>query len=289
MIKGLVPGTDIKLSPICLGTMRLVDKGLIENDVCSLIRTALDKGINTHHISDEYNSFVLICESYKQLKKKEREQLQVICKISSPHFNESTFDSSIMKKHVEKYLFSLGQERLAVIQWMWRINPLDDDVRLLRMADKLENIKNCFFELKSEGKVGDVACFPYSAKFMKKVRQLGICKGQINYLNIFENNALDAGLNEYTIALRPLAAGQINKIPSELWSQHSSQLGYSRNWTSAQHALAYSLSSPQVISTVVSLNNNEHLNAAIDVVENFPQNLTLNNYNSTLDNLRELN
>jgi aryl-alcohol dehydrogenase-like predicted oxidoreductase len=289
VIKGLIPGTDIKLSPICLGTMRLADKGLIKNDVCSLIRSGLDKGINTHHISDEYNSFALICESYKQLKKEEREQLQVICKLSGPHFNEPTFNSLIMKKRVEKYLLSLDVERLAVIQWMWRMNPLDDDVRLLRMADKLESIKNCFFELKSEGKVGDVACFPYSAKFMKQVRQLGICKGQINYVNIFENNALDVGLNEYTIALRPLAAGQINKIPSELWSEHSNQLGYSRNWTSAQHALAYSLSSPQVISAIVSLNNNEHLNAAIDVVENLPRDLTLNNYKSILDALREFN
>jgi len=88
VIKGLFPGAYIKFSPICLGTMRFADKGLIKTNVRSLIRVGLDKVINTNHISDEYNSFALIYEGYKQLKKEEREQLQVICKFCVLHFDE---------------------------------------------------------------------------------------------------------------------------------------------------------------------------------------------------------
>lgn len=248
-----------------MGTMRFADKNLDKGQVLNLFELGIEQGINTHHVSSEYNSHQLVCDVYNSLDKSIRSQFNVICKLANPHFDAETFEPSKLRKSVETYLSELGFERLSVVQWMWRLNPLDDQIRCNGLKEQAAMIKASFDDLIKEGKVGAVACFPYSSRFMNTVRELGIMDGQVNYMGLLESDAEDAGIGAYTIALRPFKAGEflsIEKIATDFQGRYSD---ICEDWNIAQYALAYPLLNNRVTSVVVSLHNKEQIAQAAEV------------------------
>lgn len=278
LIKRHIPGSTVELSPITLGTMRLSEKKFDTSSTKMLIRDALAMQVDTHHFSDEYESFELLLNSYAGLKQTEKSQIKSICKLGNPHFDEELFNAEKLKLQIESYLTSTGLEQLSIVQWMWRLNPLDDSVRIERLKNCIQEMKESFQLLIKEGKVGDFACFPYSSDFMHEVRDLNLCKGQVNYLNLAEDDALDAGLGEYTIALRPLLAGKLKTIKDQNMLKYIEGVANGKQWTLSQHSLAYCLSASEVKTCVVSMHNLEQLKSATEVATSTPSSLDLNSY-----------
>jgi aryl-alcohol dehydrogenase-like predicted oxidoreductase len=228
-----------KLSPITLGTMRFLDKGLSVQDTKALLDYACDQGITSLHVSPEYSSYDLIksaCQSSKH---------QLMVKLPAPHFDEERFDKQTLFERVDSFLKDFSAQSIDVAQWMWRMNPLDDDRRIERTRECLDAIKQAFDELKAAGKVKSFSCFPYSARYMRFIQESGLMCSQTNYLNFWEDDLYDGGIAAGAIALRPLGATRFR--------------GSSR---SLEDCLNYVLSHPNIESAVISM----HTNAQIDEI-----------------------
>lgn len=224
------------LSPITLGTMRFLDKGLSVDTVKRLLNFAHDHGVTSLHVSPEYSSYGLV----KAASQGDRHQFMV--KISAPHFDEENFSKQSLFKRVDDFLRDFQIDTIGVVQWMWRMNPLDDDQRIKRSEEQLSHMKEAFNELVTVGKVRAFSCFPYTPRYMKFVRENDLMSSQTNYLNFWEDDLYEGGVTENSIALRPLAAGQFRESDFSL-----------------SHCLNYVLSHPNIKSAVISMHTNAQI------------------------------
>lgn len=251
--------TDLNISHLTFGTMRLFEKGLSESECCDLFLEAIDGGITTFHVSEEYASFELVSRVFNLLPQSEKNKIRLIAKLAAPHFDEDDFDYKSLENRVDSVIGRLGVDDIEVGQWMWRQSPIDDDSRLSMLSLKSIEISESFDRLKRKGKLVEVGCFPYTAEFMNKVRELGISDIHINYLNFWETALLDGGVGNNAISLRPLGAGRIKKLDkSEL-----NEIVQSDDISTAQHALLYSMSHPCIKSVVLGINNSIQLQDAL--------------------------
>lgn len=248
------------LSSVTLGTMRLADKGLTTSTCTDLFDAALLNGINSFHISSEYNSFSLVCSSLKEMSKKVHD-INLVVKLSSPHFDEDNFCHAILESKIDHVLKQTGLEQIQLAQWMWRQSPLDDAQRIPLLISQADEINTSFQNLIASGKVSEFCCFPYTADFMKSVSQLEISKIHINYLNFWENSLIDGGFHDASLVLRPFFAGKIRDIAP----QFIEQLNVIEDGNAIFHSLNYVLSHPRVLSAVIGINSLEQLNDIISV------------------------
>ena len=268
------------LSNIILGTMRLAERNINLIDCVKIFDTAIDKGINTFHISSEYNSFSLVTSAFKQLAPRKINS-NVVVKLASPHFDELCFSQSNLEKKIDYILQQTGLETIHIAQWMWRQNPLNDSTRIEDLEAQAEEIKLCFHNIIKKGKVLEFACFPYTTSFMKSVTSLGISKVHINYQNFWENMLVDGGLHDYSIALRPFLAGKVNGLHPEFIKQ----LNTIEERSIISHSLNYVLSHPQICSSVVGINTLEQLEEIISVRKSISKNIDIfDKYQSILKN-----
>lgn len=201
---------DVQLSPICFGTMRLHERAYDDDHWTSLFAASLDLGITTFHSSSEYESYA---QFRALLGRMDRTNLQHVVKLGEPHFGEFTFSRDRLRAKVEAYLTELRTERLDVIQWMWRGDLKDEAGRLAGFDRDYDELLRAFDELRTAGKIGAVAPFPYTGGFADAFIARGGFEGLSVYLNPLEREmvpqierAADAGMG--TIAIRPLAAGK---------------------------------------------------------------------------------
>lgn len=248
------------LSSVTLGTMRLADKVLTSSTCVDIFDAALLSGINSFHISSEYNSFALVCSALKKLSKKVHD-INLVVKLSSPHFDEDRFCHTNLESKIDHVLKHTGLEQIQLAQWMWRQNPLDDAQRIPMLVRQADEIKSSFQNLIAAGKVSEFCCFPYTADFMKSVSQLEISKIHINYLNFWENSLTNGGFHDASLVLRPFFAGKIKDIAPEFIEQ----LNVIEDGNAIFHSLNYVLSHPKVLSAVVGINSVEQLNEIISV------------------------
>lgn len=220
------------VSAITLGTMRFQDKGLSVNDSRHLLDCAKRNGITTLHTSPEYSSYNLLKEVSPGTDH------QYIVKIAAPHFDEENFSQQSLERRVEGFLKDFNVESIDVAQWMWRMNPLNDDRRIKKTQDQLGDMQEAFQTLIATGKVKQFSCFPYTPRYMHFIREKGLMHSQTNYLNYWEDDLFEGGIAKDSIALRPLAAGRCRKSRFSL-----------------SDCLSYPLSHPNIKSTVVSLHS----------------------------------
>ncbi len=244
--------------------MRLADKSLNERDVAEMCRSGFDLGIFTHHISSEYASFELMTASYARLRSSERALLGLICKLACPSFGEGHFDEKSLCERVDKYLIKTGQERLDVVQWMWRDTLQDDRMRNRRIRDEADRVTEAFAGLQASGKVKRFSCFPYTRTFMRTVREIGLCDSQTNYHSFADPSMFEAGFAPDSLALCPLATGRIGRLNNGFWKDKAP---FVANASWAEHALAYVLSTPGVDGVVVGLSDPAQMSKASAVVQ----------------------
>lgn len=248
------------LSSVTLGTMRLADKGLTSSTCVDIFDAALLNGINSFHVSSEYNSFALVCSALKKISIKARD-INLVVKLSSPHFDEDRFCYESFESKIDYILKQTGVEQIQLAQWMWRQNPLDDAKRIPMLVSQADEIKSSFQHLINAGKVSEFSCFPYTPDFMKSVSELEITKIHINYLNFWENSLLDGGFHDASLVLRPFLAGKIKDIAP----QFIEQLNLIKDGDAMFHSLNYVLSHPRVQSAVIGINTLKQLKDIIRV------------------------
>ena len=269
-----------EIHPLVLGTMRLAEKELGASQVSELLLTATAFGVNSLHVSSEYPSFALLSDAMQKMTNTQRQQFQLIAKIAGPHFDTERFSEQDLEQRIDEVLQQLGVEQLAIAQWMWRLNPLDDDLRIARMTEQAQEIRDAFSGLVSRGKVAEFGCFPYSDRFMQSAFELNLATSHINYLNPWEIPLFTGGLShpkqdaELTsgqecelnlkdrkasaIAMRPLGAGKISQVSAALLQQISQDIGI-EHASVAELCVKMAYCHPQVRALVISCSKVEQV------------------------------
>lgn len=234
----------LSLSKITLGTMRFFDKSLSTKQVTNLIEDAFSTGINTHHSSAEYSSYVLYNEALKQASCANK--VKHIVKLSAPHFEDDTFSSKLLEQRVDKELRALNIETIDVLQWLLRSKPINDKNRLNTLLEYKDEIESVLQKLKQKGKVKSVFSFPYSVPFANAVEQLNEVDGIISYLNKEEQEYLKFATEKPFIAIRPFFAGKLLKDSENIKK-------------SIKNCLDHINTSKTVITTIVGINSVQQL------------------------------
>jgi len=199
----------VNLSRLTFGSMRLDERPLDDAAWTRLLQASHELGVTALHSSTEYATFPRFCRLVRTLGR----PVQHVVKLAEPHFGDAGFDRARLVAKIDSYLAELGAARLDVVQWMWRGSLQDEPGRLAGFAHQLDELRDAFVALRTAGKVGAVATFPYTAGFCDAVIDARFGDGIAVYLNPLEREmvpqierAADAGLA--TLAIRPLAAGK---------------------------------------------------------------------------------
>lgn len=239
--------SDVELSAICLGTMRLSGAGDV-TAAAELIEHALESGVTSFHCSSEYETFPLFREAWRQVPPGAREGATMVAKVASPHFGEDRFSASAFRSKIEAYSGALALERLDVVQWLLRYDLKQEEARLRILRETAEEVAATVAELKREGRIGAFVGFPYTAAVGEELIAAEHCDGLALYVNPLEREmnqliaaAADAGKS--VLAIRPLAAGRL----------------FGETRLTAGDALDYVFGFPAVATAVVSASSRHHL------------------------------
>lgn len=253
---------DMIFSPVTLGTMRFLDKGRTKDELIDLFSYLYHElGVNTHHSSYEYNSYQLYCEALLDFKRKSGVHVNHIVKLSSPGFKEKKFDKVVLRERILSELKHLATDRVEVVQWLYRSEPIDDKVRIPGLNDSIGEINAAFNDFIKEGIIGTVGTFPYSIDFGKEVSgKVDANTGWVTYLNLLERENIDnLPKGQWLIGIRPLAAGRIKEAISQLNEETYNKLvhkdEFSKDESILNIALGYCLQFPEVISNILSVNS----------------------------------
>ncbi len=210
-----IPGSDVTLSTLTFGSMRMHDRDPSPAHWQGLLEASLELGVSSCHSSDEYASFPLFCEVMGRLRNGgvASNRLQHIVKLADPHFGEHSFDSQRLRARIDRYLSYLGVARIDVVQWMWRGDLKQEQHRLDGFREQTVDVATTFAALVKEGKVGAFSSFPYTDAFAHRILGEPWCRGLALYVNPLELEsstliASAAAQGRAIIALRPLAAGR---------------------------------------------------------------------------------
>ncbi len=254
------------LSKLTIGTMKFADRSLSAAEVKNLFESSIERGVNTFHVSSEYSSYNLVCKTFRCLSASKRKETRIIAKLSEPHFNKNYFSKKKIQANVDEVLKSTGLEKIDVLQWMWRISPLNDDLRINRSSEQVSEMKETFSEFESSGKVGKISCFPYSPAYMKYVRGVGLCNSQVNYLNFWDESLICGGIGPDSIVLRALGAGKYKKITDKEVCKINEAVNVEA-MSALEHCLRFPLSHENISSVVVGINSIKQLYQAAEIVD----------------------
>jgi aryl-alcohol dehydrogenase-like predicted oxidoreductase len=245
-------GSDVTLSALALGTMRLAPPKFDADGAMALLLHLSDHGVSSFHVSHEYDSHGFVCAALAGLRRaRPAAPVELIAKLASPHFDETAFSAQRLRERVETLLRQLPAQRVDVVQWMVRHTPNDDGPRLAILRRDREIIAEAAERLTAEGKIGAFAVFPYSAPFRAAALNEPFVAGLVDYLNPRELETaawLDRlhASGQGFVAMRPLFAGALQRDPASIAA-----------------ALRFPLLHPATAAIVVSLSNRAQADQAI--------------------------
>ena len=182
-------GTDLDVSAVCLGPMRAATKEPTEDAKSKAgedaLRFAIDAGVNFIHSSYEYRTRWMMERVLKDHPK--RHDLHHVIKVPVPDFKDGgRFDAAKFRERIEEALRDLHAERIAVLQWMWRSDPNDDDLRVPMLPGLMDDLMEAFERVRDEGKAGYMMPFPYTVASTRAAMETGKFDGIIAYYNPIE-------------------------------------------------------------------------------------------------------
>lgn len=222
----------------------------------NLFNEMYEKGINIHHVSNEYESFNLYCDVLKEFYNYYPEKrIKHIVKLAEPHFDSNVFNQELLLLKINDYRQALQVDNeLFGIQWMWRSNLPDDLLRCNQFNNSGIQIKNYISILKKERLIFKFYIFPYSINFAQVVLKMeSICgdffDGFIVYRNYMEleYDSILKESNKSNLILRPLNAGK------------------TLNEQNAKDSFRFALSHKNVSAGIISISSVEKLNEIYDV------------------------
>lgn len=154
-------GTDLDVPVLCYGPMRLAtgpgDPARADHE--RAMRAAIDHGIDFIHSSYEYGVRWLMKEVLRDHPA--RHDLIHVIKVPVPDWEDGGFDPATYEARIDEALADLCCERIALVQWMWRIRPHEDSARLPLLARIADSVRETHARLRDKGKVAHLGCFPY--------------------------------------------------------------------------------------------------------------------------------
>jgi hypothetical protein len=202
--------TAVELSTLAFGSMRL-PAAASDDALVGLLLTLVDAGVTTLHSSSEYDTFPRFCALLAQVRAaRPAVAFEHVIKLAEPHFDSDRFDPASFERKLDDYRRALAADRIDVVQWMLRFD-LKQEERRLEILDRDSAAIGAAVDA-AGGRLGAMACFPYTLGFARRVLAQPWCHGMVDYLNPLETESMeyvssigDRGF----IALRPLAAGKI--------------------------------------------------------------------------------
>lgn len=287
-------GTDLDVSVICFGPMRSATKDPVDDDRSrageAAMHAAIDAGVNFIHSSYEYRTRWMMERVLKNHPK--RHDLHHVIKVPVPDFKDGgRFDPAKFHQRIDEALRELHAERIAVLQWMWRSDPNEDDLRLPMLGTVLDDVAAEFEKARDAGKAGFLMTFPYTVPCARAAVDSGRFAGLIAYYNPIEMEmaglfddmeARDIGF----LCIRPLYQGILTdgrdparmkaddrfldtKFADDLRKRAKVAEAFAAEIGDSMTAFAlnFALASPVVASLIVGLNSPEQVAGTVRAVE----------------------
>lgn len=289
-------GTSLDVSVLCYGPMRLATKPtdpLLPVHERAM-RAALEGGINFVHSSYEYGVRWLMNRVLHDHPA--RHDLHHVIKVPVPDWEDGAFDAAKYEARIDEALKDLCCEKIALIQWMWRIRPHDEMHRLPLLAQCIEGLKETHARLADKGKVGELATFPYfpqsAAASMMSAANFRSMIGYYNLLEVELSPVADmlAADGRGFLAIRPLYEGvltdryadyasvpeghRLKKPKYEALFAHRAALMDAvpeiAETGITKFALHFPLMSPTCASVIVGMNTEEQVHQLVDLCRDVP-------------------
>lgn len=181
-------GTDLDVSVLCFGPMRSAAKDGSDDAVSQsgarALEAALAAGVNFLHSSYEYKTRWMMTDVLRDHPK--RKDIHHVIKLPVPDWDDDGFDPAKFRMRVEEALTELAADRIAVLQWMWRTRPNDDEHRLPLLASIMDDVWATFEVMRDEGKVGYLMTLPYTTAATRAALDTGRFAGLVSFLNPIE-------------------------------------------------------------------------------------------------------
>lgn len=179
-------GTDLDVSTLCYGPMRMPTSmdDPKRNEHARAMEAAIDGGVNFIHSSYEYGVRWLMHEVLKQHPA--RHELHHVIKVPVPDWDDGHFDAAKYEARIDEALRDLCCERIALVQWMWRIRPHDEQHRLPLLEKCLDALQDTHARLRDKGKVAHLATFPYFPDSASAAMAAPDIRCLIAYYNLLE-------------------------------------------------------------------------------------------------------
>jgi aryl-alcohol dehydrogenase-like predicted oxidoreductase len=288
-------GTDLDVSAICFGPMRSATKDPADDAKSkageNAMRTAIDAGVNFIHSSYEYRTRWMMERVLRDHPK--RHDLHHVIKVPVPDFkDDGRFDAAKFRLRIDEALKDLHAERIDILQWMWRSDPNEDDLRVPMLPGLMDDLMEAFGRVRDEGKAGWMMPFPYTVPCARAAMETGNFAGLIAYYNPIEMEMAelfddleqrDMGF----LSIRPLyqgiltdrRSGQEGLAADDRFRDPKFAEDFAKRAKVAEvfadeigesmtgFALRFALASPVVASLIVGLNSPEQVEGTVAAVE----------------------
>lgn len=293
-----------ELTELCIGPMRFNKPGTSgprQENPHDALDVAISSGITTIHSSAEYTSFDDL--SQRLQSHPQRAELQHIVKLSNPEYGEDAFDKKRFVDDIDELLSSLATEQLTVVQHLQR-GPVHKEIVYDESADESrigvwnaikDDVLDTAQELRTQGKIGAFASFPHTMDYAKQVISDSVVDGIVHYFNLIEVEAAQlfsrlAANGQGFISLRPYLQGMLTDLQADRttidpdskfanpgWDEAYARLSLVQKYLEADprigltaQAIRFTLSFPEVTTTVVGLNTTSQIEEAVSVAEQQP-------------------
>lgn len=270
----LLGSTRVALSALTFGSMRMLPARLSVAEGVALLSRLMDGGLDSLHVSSEYESFGYFSEIFHALRaERDVRGLRFVAKVGSPHFGEDRFEDRQFETGIDFYLDALGIETVDVAQWLLRFDLRQPEARERIFERDAERVSACVDRLRRAGKIQAMVSFPYSEGIALRALALPACDGLALYVNPFERELaplLDRAhlAGKSVIAIRPLAAGRVAGDAPEDVALIRDAGGGDMTCVAGRvrAAFQYALVHPAVVTVVASLNSIAQAETALNAI-----------------------